>query len=52
MREKFPFKVTISLLYGSMLLTGLERGEGRVIITDSSILTSKQRTIVTKKISF
>ena len=55
MREKFPFKETKSVLYGSMLVTGLEKGgrggEG-VVITYSLILTSKQRSIVTKKISF
>ena len=28
MREKFPFKETKSVLYGSMLVTGLEKGEG------------------------
>ena len=57
MCEKFPFKETKSVLYGSMLLTGLEkggggRGEGGIVITYSLILTSKQRSIVTKKISF
>ena len=59
MREKFPFKETKSVLYGSMLVTGLEKGGGRegaggegVVVTFSLILTSKQRTIVTKKISF
>ena len=58
MREKFPFKETKSVLYGSMLVTGLEkgggrgRGEGGIVITYSLILTSKQRSIVTKKISF
>ena len=26
MREKFPFKETKSVLYGSMLVTGLEKG--------------------------
>ena len=57
MREKFPFKETKSVLYGSMLVTDLEKGgrggggEG-VVITYSLILTSKQRSIVTKKISF
>ena len=52
MCEKFPFKDTKSVLYGSMLLTGLEkgggRGEGGIVITYSLILTSKQRSIVTK----
>ena len=56
MREKFPFKETKSVLHGSMLVTGLEkgggRGEGGIVITYSLILTSKQRSIVTKKISF
>ena len=56
MREKFPFKETKSVLYGSMLVTGLEKGgAGGVVITlitFSLILTSKQRSIVTKKISF
>ena len=52
MREKFPFKETKSVLYGSMLVTGLEKGGGGVVITFSLILTSKQRSIVTKKISF
>ena len=28
MREKFPFKETKSVLYGSMLVTGLEKGGG------------------------
>ena len=28
MCEKFPFKDTKSVLYGSMLLTGLEKGGG------------------------
>ena len=57
MREKFPFKETKSVLYGSMLVTDLEKGgrggggEG-VVITYSLILTSKQRSIVAKKISF
>ena len=54
MREKFPFKETKSVLYGSMLVTGLEKGGGEggggegVVITYSLILTSKQRSIVTK----
>ena len=57
MREKFPFKETKSVLHGSMLVTGLEkggggRGEGGIVITYSLILTSKKRSIVTKKISF
>ena len=58
MRENFPFKETKSVLYGSMLVTGLEKGGGEgeggkgVVITFSLILTSKQRSIVTKKISF
>ena len=55
MREKFPFKETKSVLHGSMLVTGLEkggRGEGGIVITYSLILTSKERSIVTKKISF
>ena len=52
MREKFPFKETKSVLYGSMLVTGLEKGGKGVGITFSLILTSKQRSIVTKKISF
>ena len=55
MREKFPFKETKSVLYGSMLVTGLEKegeGGGGIVITFSLILTSKQRSIVTKKISF
>ena len=58
MREKFPFKGTKSVLHGSMLVTGLEKGggegegEGGIVITDSLILTSKQRSVVTKKISF
>ena len=58
MREKFPFKETKSVLYGSMLVTGLEKGGGGggrgegAVITFSLILTSKQRSIVTKKISF
>ena len=29
MREKFPFKETKSVLYGSMLVTGLEKGGRR-----------------------
>ena len=54
MREKFPFKETKSVLHGSMLVTGLEKGGGRggIVITYSLILTSKERSIVTKKISF
>ena len=28
MREKFPFKGTKSVLYGPMLVTGLEKGGG------------------------
>ena len=28
MREKFPFKETKSVLYGSMLVTGLEKKGG------------------------
>ena len=53
MRENFPFKETRSVLYGSMLVTGLEKGGGEgVVITFSLSLTSKQRSIVTKKISF
>ena len=59
MREKFPFKETKSVFYGSMLVTGLEKGGGGegeggkgVVITFSLILTSKQRSIVTKEISF
>ena len=52
MREKFPFKETKSVLYGSMLVTGLGGEGGGVVITFSLILTSKQRSIVTKKISF
>ena len=52
MREKFPFKETKSVFYGSMLVTGLEKGGEGVVITFSLILTSKQRSIVTKKISF
>ena len=27
MREKFPFREKKSVLYGSMLVTGLEKGE-------------------------
>ena len=33
-------------------ISQIRLGEGGVIITDSLILTSKQRSIVTKKISF
>ena len=33
-------------------ISQIRLGEGRVTITDSLVLTSKQRTIVTKKISF
>ena len=33
-------------------ISQIRQGEGGVIITDSLILTSKQRSIVTKKISF
>ena len=33
-------------------ISQIRLGEGGVIITDSLILTSKQRTLVTKKINF
>ena len=41
MSEKFPFKETKSVLHGSMLVTGLEKGGEGVVRTYSLILTSK-----------
>ena len=62
MSEKFPFKETKSVLYGSMLVTGLEKGGREVrrgggggcnnLFINSDFKTTQHRYKVSKFLTF